>query len=253
LRHLDNRIHNIIVTTDAINRILDDYRQLLLLIDSWFSNCIAKFPDEVNCCSGCSGCCRGIFDITILDAWFLKTGFDLLPSSQKSIPLKRALTRAGKLIKLWPDFSVPYILNIHPEKAWDLLIHEEDETPCPLLTKDGKCLVYDYRPMTCRLHGTPLIDLSGEFMHDDWCSENFTNGVPQDHQALQGPFIELFRQEVRLGRQLHKELLGIELHELDTLIPTALLVDYLNFDWNSWWQVNRERILTSAAINLTHA
>src|SRR6185369_1663840 len=91
-----------------------------------------------------------------------------------------------------------------------------------------------HRPMTCRLHGIPLIDSDGEWMHDDWCTLNFVEGDPMELAGLRAPFDAMFRQEVALFRDFTEKLLKKRVSELDTFIPTAVLIDFENFDWQDW-------------------
>ena len=233
----------------TINDILATYGQRLASIDQWFNACQEQFPEQIRCGQGCSGCCRGLFDITLLDAWYLKAGFDRLPEEMRKVPLTRAHGRLDELRRLWPDLGPPYVLNFRPDTAWGELMPDEDETPCPLLADDGRCLVYEHRPMTCRLHGLPLVDQSGEVMHDEWCTENFVQEDPLQLAALRGPFDALFREEVRLGRRFTEALLDMPVSELDTFIPLALLLDMTRFDWAGWWQSNRARILAATELN----
>lgn len=224
--------------------IITAYGALLSEVDRWFAGCMERHPGEISCTSGCSACCCSLFDITLLDAWYLKSGFDRLPDRLRRPSLAKATTRLAELCELWPDFSEPYLLNLRPEEEWSGLMSDDDETPCPLLADNGTCLVYDYRPMTCRLHGLPLIDISGEIMHDEWCTMNLAGcSNPLALPGLAGEFDRIFREEVRLGRQFSEQLLGEVVFELDTFIPTALLVDFMRFDWDGWWQDNRGRVL----------
>ena len=36
------------------------------------------YPAEITCKTGCSACCRSLFDITLLDAYYFKMGFERL-------------------------------------------------------------------------------------------------------------------------------------------------------------------------------
>jgi hypothetical protein len=111
---------------------------------------------------------------------------------------------------------------------------EEDETPCALLGDDGKCLVYAYRPMTCRLNGLPLVDISGEIFYDEWCTLNFVGKDPLDNENLRWKFRRHFQSELKLFHRFTEQLLGQPVNELDTFIPTALLIDFEKFDWRAW-------------------
>jgi Fe-S-cluster containining protein len=217
-----------------MSEILSAYRQLLSEVDAWFSRCSELYPDKIACTRGCSECCRSLFDITILDAATLKNGFDRLPEAVRNNVRSRAEERLEQIRNIWPEFTHPYTLNYHPEEDWQLLMRDDDETPCVLLDDNGHCLLYDFRPMTCRLHGLPLIDISGEVMHDEWCSNNFTGIDPLLLEGLRTDFDRILRDEVALDRLFTKELLGRIVYECDTLIPTALLIDFNGFDWRGW-------------------
>ena len=95
-----------------------------------------------------------------------------------------------------------------------------------------------FRPMTCRLHGLPLIDISGEVMEDEWCTRNFTGIDPLVQLNLRERFAEMFYREAWLGRCYTEELLGKALGELDSFIPAALLLDFRDFDWRKWFAEN---------------
>ena len=214
-----------------MNEVLGEYRRLLTDVDTWFRGCIARLGEKIRCVEGCSECCRGLFDITLLDAALLKDGFDRLDAATREQVLARCRERLAGMRRLWPDFAHPYLLNSRPEEEWEILMPDDDETPCPLLGEDGRCLVYEFRPMTCRLHGLPLVDLTGEVLHDEWCTLNYVDGDPLTDAELRGEFTRIFQEEVRLFRRFSAELLGREFRELDTFIPTALLVDFARFDW----------------------
>jgi Fe-S-cluster containining protein len=183
------------------------------------------------CKRGCSACCRGLFDITLLDACLLRDGFDRLPDQLQ----KRVRDRACKQLEgirevLWPDFTSPWLLNSYPEEEWELAMPDKDETPCSLLGEDGFCLVYDSRPMTCRLHGAPLVDTSGEVLFDEWCSLNFVSSDPLQMAELRWHFNDIFKQEQLLFREFTKRMLGKPFNELDTMIPAAVFIDFNHFD-----------------------
>jgi Fe-S-cluster containining protein len=211
--------------------ILAKYAALLASVDQWFAICIANAGPEIACKTGCSECCRGLFDITLLDALYLKSGFDRLDPVTRASVLDKAKRRLLALQDLWPDFAAPYILNYRPEEEWEILMPDNDETPCPLLAENGTCLVYGFRPMTCRLHGLPLVDISGEVMHDEWCTLNFTRENPLEIDELRWRFNALFREELLIFRELTFKLFKHRVNELDTFIPTALLIDFTHFPW----------------------
>jgi len=208
-----------------MNDILDRYESLLGEVDSWFARCLSRHPDLIACHQGCSACCRGLFDITLLDALCLKRGFDKLPIDVQQAVQVKAVAPLVELGQQWPEFARPWILNHIPEPTWDEMMPEEDERPCALLSDDGACLVYAQRPMTCRLNGIPLIDTSGEALFDEWCTLNFQGCDPMELPDIRHSFTELFTQELLLFRELTRRIFGKSVNELDTIIPAALFLD----------------------------
>ena len=206
--------------------ILNRYQELLSEVDAWFSHCSLAAGTQISCQRGCSACCRGLFDITLLDARLVRQGFDGLPAEVKQQVLLRAQQSIAGIRTFWPDFDQPYLFNDYPEEEWDLVMPEEDETPCPLLGQDGLCLVYEYRPMTCRLNGIPMVDSSGEVLFDEWCSLNFSAVDPLQMQELRFHFNDIFTQEQLLFREFTRRLFGTALNELDTVIPAAVLINF---------------------------
>ena len=209
----------------AMNELLDRYGDLLREVDVWFARCLDKHSEMITCRNGCSECCRGLFDITLLDALYLKRGFDALPEPQRARLVRAATGRLQQLAQLNPAFIEPWLLNDIPESDWDVLMPEEDETPCLLLSEDGGCLVYEHRPMTCRLNGIPLLDVSGEELFDEWCTLNFTEEDPRRFEDLRFKFTELFSRELLLFQRLIHHLTGTIRNEVDLFVPAAVVLE----------------------------
>ena len=111
---------------------------------------------------------------------------------------------------------------------------EDDETPCPFLGDDEICQIYDHRPMTCRLHGLPNIDYSGESFSDDYCSLNFQTVDPLTLPQLKWAFRQAFQQELELFALYTRQLTGRSIQELDILLPLVPLLDFEQTDWRNF-------------------
>lgn len=213
---------------------LRTYRELLGEVDRWFCAAVEALPGQVGCRKGCAECCRGLFDITLLDALLLRRGFRALDRERRAEVTARCGRILKRLERLWPGISPPYLLNVLPESEWERLMPDDDETPCVFLDRDGGCMVYDERPMTCRLHGLPLVDRSGEIVHDEWCTHNLPGLDPSRLPQIRGDFLSWFRREAVLLAGYTERAMGRPFRELDTFIPLAPLVSLETFDWKGW-------------------
>jgi Fe-S-cluster containining protein len=214
------------VVAPGLETLLIAYRSLLGEIDSWFEACLqAAPPGMLACRRGCSACCRGLFDITLLDACLLRVGFAQLPAATREQVLTRCRPRLAELQRRWPQLAEPFLLNGLPDDSW-MEMPEGDETPCPLLGDDGLCLSYDFRPMTCRLHGLPNIDVSGEDFSTDLCTLHPDDPHTLPAATLRWRFRVTFSREIALLRAFTLQLTGTPTSAADTFIPLALLADY---------------------------
>lgn len=215
----------------GLQTLLDAYRGLLGEIDGWFEGCLQAAPAGVLACrQGCSACCRGLFDITLLDAVLLHQGFATLSAAVQTQVLARCRERLAELQRRWPQLANPYLLNALADDSWTEM-PEDDETPCPLLADDGLCLVYAWRPMTCRLHGLPNLDHSGEDFSTDLCTLHAGDPYSLPSDTLRWPFRAAFEREIALLRAFTLQLTGTPTSEADTFIPLALLADYEVTAW----------------------
>jgi len=202
--------------------VFHEYRKLLAEVDAWYARCHSISGGESGC-RGCSECCRGLFDITLLDALLLRHGFGRLPKGVREEVLAKTGPVLTRLRQRFAGFDHPYLLS--GVAAEDLPLRGEENTPCPLLDAAGRCLLYAWRPLTCRLYGLPHVDISGEVFLEDRCPN-----APGDLDPLLAPdlrwdFRRAFTEEGRLLRKL-AACLGLPADaDLDTFIPTALLLD----------------------------
>lgn len=90
-------------------------------------------------CNGCKdNCCLSLFfHHTHVEKAYLGHGFGSLPEKEQQQILKKAKQYCST--------------TFNPANPTAL---ESKKIPCPLLL-DGRCTLYQYRPMICRMHGLP--------------------------------------------------------------------------------------------------
>jgi uncharacterized protein len=144
---------------------LSDYRQLLTDLDRFGETLAMRFPVEITCHLGCTGCCQQHLSIFEVEAANLRAFIATLPEKRKAELRARAeATLAREADFEARDVPPPDEFPPEPDRA----------VPCPALI-DGVCAVYDARPVICRTHGFPLlyIDEEAEEALLDVCPLNF--------------------------------------------------------------------------------
>ena len=126
--------------------------------DHWFQRATAALLGEVPCRLGCTSCCIGPFPITLLDVHILQQGLaDLSPDHRHRIE-QRAIEHTAAMEATFPQLTRTDLLDTWSDQEIDRLVTEFHDQPCPALEADGRCGVYDHRPLVCRSMGIPTED-----------------------------------------------------------------------------------------------
>lgn len=142
------------------------YQELLERLDRWFADVAASHPGVIPCRAGCTSCCHGPFDISVADAHLLRAGLAALPAELRDGARTRATVLLGRMRALEPEWGPPYDVRAMDEDAFDALTEQLSAEPCPLLGNTGACMVYQHRPMVCRLIGLPMMTAEGELLEN---------------------------------------------------------------------------------------
>ena len=190
---------------------MDDYRKFLARADAWYRGVREKHPDKVTCTKGCRDCCLGLFDITLLDRDLLREGVTAADEATRRDIEFRAGKILEKLRETWPGLGET--LDGWTESEIDELCDALGPVECPALGPSGECRLYEHRPLTCRLSGVPVVDLSGEKIYPEGCAKCTL-------KADEAPRLDcekLRRDEAKLLKKHHPRDVGVTL-----LIPQAL-------------------------------
>jgi Fe-S-cluster containining protein len=171
--------------------------------DDWFRRARAALLSQLPCQAGCSQCCIGIFPITRLDLRLIREGLEHLRIDQRVRIETRAAQQIRALESAYPRLQSSPSLDDWPDQEIDKAAAAFHDAPCPALGDDGLCMLYDYRPLTCRSMGIPT-------RHDD-----IVNGAC----AVQ-TFVPIARLSASLEAQ-EEELAACEAVELATLPEVA--------------------------------
>ena len=130
------------------------YEALVAKVDNAFERVRQAHLEEVRCHLGCSDCCHAIFDLSLMEAMYINARFF------ESVPEGRRVDLLDKANRI-----DRHLARIKREAAKSVADGEDESTvleqlaeirvPCPLLSDEGRCELYAFRPITCRLYGIP--------------------------------------------------------------------------------------------------
>jgi Fe-S-cluster containining protein len=130
--------------------------KLVQIVDAAFADAARRSGEWLVCRPGCTQCCHGIFEITLVDALRLQRGLaELERNDPERAGRIRQRTQAA-IDRLSPEFPgdpVTGLLN-EDDEAFETFA---DDEPCPALDPEtGRCDLYAARPITCRVFGPPV-------------------------------------------------------------------------------------------------
>lgn len=133
--------------------------QLVKIMDAAFADAAARAGSWLACRPGCTQCCHGTFAINALDAERLRTGMTTL--QRESPDLFASLIRRAQdwLEQHGAGFPGDLSTGVLGTTDDELARFEDyaNEAACPALDPHtGRCDVYAWRPMTCRVFGPPV-------------------------------------------------------------------------------------------------
>ena len=169
------------------------------------------------CRVGCTQCCHGAFAINALDAARLRAGMNELRATNP--PLAAEIERRARawLAEYGPNFPGDRDSGALGSSVEDQARFEDfaDVAACPALDPaTGRCDVYAWRPMTCRVFGPP-VRAAGEggaegLGHCELC---FMGATPEQVAA----------REMPVPHDLEAELLHETGADFETVVAFALL------------------------------
>ena len=111
-------------------------------IDGFFARVEARHGDAMQCRTGCSDCCHTRLTITRTEA----------------------------------DAIAAHVAGWSAERR-GALVHDVPDR-CAALDPQGRCTIYDARPVVCRSHGVPIRLREGSLPVVRACHRNFTDTEP---------------------------------------------------------------------------
>ena len=184
-----------------------------------------EVTDCVTCKPGCSDCCHAMFDLSLVEAMYLNARF--IEKYDFGPERSRILENAGSVDRKLTRMKRDYFRELRDAKgSEDAMEHIMEEAAkarirCPLLDSNDQCVLYDYRPITCRLYGIPTA-IGGK---GHVCGQsNFAAGASYPTVHLDKIQERLDRLSVEIRDRVQSRFK--ELHEVFVPVSMALLTNY---------------------------
>ena len=188
--------------------------ELVQIMDAALADAARRSGPWLACRIGCTQCCHGAFAINALDAERLRAGMVALRASDPELAAeveRRARVWIGEYGASFPGDLSTGVIGTSQE---DQERFEEfaNDAPCPALDPaTGRCDVYTWRPMTCRVFGPPVRVGDGDALG---CCELCFVGASED---------DIAGCEMAVPHELENDLLAEAGGEGETVVAFALL------------------------------
>ena len=200
------------------------YEALVQVVDAVFERVKKEYPKEVFCREKCSDCCYAIFDLTLIEALYLKDKFlkNFIGKEKNDL-----IEIAGKTDRVLTKMKREAFKEIKKGSKELEIVGKmsQERVRCPLLGEDNLCVMYENRPITCRVYGIPTSTAGVSHI----CGRtNFIQGQPYPTLNMD----KIYTQLQLLSAQLVVDIKSsnIKMHEM--LIPVSMaLVTQFNEDY----------------------
>jgi Fe-S-cluster containining protein len=126
------------------------YEALPRKADILFQTIHEKYPDSVRCRIRCCDCCNAVFGLFPAEAAYINHHFNRLDRKIRRDVLKRAEKAEVEMIKAKDSLK---IFEEDPKmKVYGI---GKQRVRCPLLSDKEECVLYEHRPVICRIYGVP--------------------------------------------------------------------------------------------------
>jgi Fe-S-cluster containining protein len=193
---------------------------LVNIMDASLAEAARRAGPRLACRIGCTQCCHGAFAIHALDSERLRAGMQTLrgtdPATAGAVE-QRARAWIAEFGSAFPGDSTTGRLGTSDRER---AAFEEfaNDAPCPGLDPaTGRCDVYAWRPMTCRIFGPP-VRTAGEGGQEGLghCELCFIGAAPEEVAAC----------EMILPHELEAQLLEEVAENRETVVAFALIAEF---------------------------
>jgi Fe-S-cluster containining protein len=191
--------------------------ELVQIMDASLVEAAGRAGPFLACRIGCTQCCDGAFAINALDAARLRAGMVELHATNPALAAEIESRARAWLAEYGPNFPGDRHSGVLGTSSEDQSRFEDfaNDAACPALDPaTGRCNVYAWRPMTCRVFGPPVRSAGDDGVEGlGHCELCFVGATPEQVATCEMP----------VPHDLEAELLDEIDWSADTVVAFALL------------------------------
>jgi Fe-S-cluster containining protein len=197
-----------------------EYEELVKQVEAAFNKVKSDYGECVKCAVGCADCCHALFDLTLIEALYVKSEFE---KAYQGGAREKIIERANVSDRQVFRIKRQAYKEQQKGRSEAEIIEEMSakRVRCALLNDDNRCDLYESRPITCRLYGIPT--QIGEKAHSCNISA-FEPGKSYPTVKLEKIHQRLYEISTALAQNIRSKY--PKLAEMLVPVSMALLTDY---------------------------
>jgi Fe-S-cluster containining protein len=176
-----------------LNDLFSKYENIARNADFLFKTIQEKYPLSVTCHIRCCDCCHAVFGLFPIEAAYLNYHFNRLERRIKRDVLRRAEKADDEMLR------VKDRLQVFDKPQMQVYGLGKQRVRCPFLTDKKECVLYEKRPIICRIYGVPYSLKDGKKEKSYVCSvSGFQEKVAYPTVKLD----KLYNELVKLSKEI---------------------------------------------------
>ena len=182
-----------------LDELFSRYRELAQSADALFHTIQEKYPLSVKCRVHCCDCCYAIFGVFPVEAAYVAYHFSRLDRRIRRNVIRHAEKSEVEMLKAHDQLEQVFEDN-QKMKAFGL---GKQRVRCPLLKEQKECILYEHRPIICRVYGVPF-----SLKSDGKKSRSYVCGLSAFESKVSYPAVKLdniYERLVLLSQEMLSE------------------------------------------------
>jgi Fe-S-cluster containining protein len=180
-----------------IENLFLQYTEISRKADILFKTIQEKYPASVKCRVHCCDCCHAIFGVFPIEAAHVNYHFNRLERKARRDALRRAEKAEADMLKVKDRLKV-----FEEDPKMKVFGLGKQRVRCPLLQDSEECVLYENRPIICRVYGVPYTLRKGKKELSYVC------GISNFEEKASYPAVKLdniYQQLVKLSTDMMTE------------------------------------------------